>query len=256
MEQPDVPAAAAASASVVSLGRALSDEARASLEAVRVAQEAARLRARRQTAHARLWFIALVGGVVLFAVAFAPRLARWRQARPKANTTAARPAPVHTAPQPVAPVVAAVATPVAAPEKPAPEPAPLAAPEAARSIAVAASVPTEGCDTGLIRKAPWRLSPEACARAFAADPNNAALALAIAHAEHAHRSPAEAAQWAKRALALDPNAAEAYVLIARAAVKSGRDEDARAAYRRYLDLAPRGWHKAEARAAVRAGARD
>ena len=263
MEQPDVRAAAAATASVISLGRALSDEARASLEAVRVAQEAARLRARRQTTHARLWFIALVGCVVLFAVAFAPRLARWRQARPKANTTAARPAPVHATPQPIAPAAAAVAAPVAAPEPSpvaAPEPSPVAAPETARSIAAAASVsdavPTEGCDTGLIRKAPWRLSPEACARAFAADPNNAALALAIAHAEHAHRSPAEAAQWAKRALALDPNAAEAYVLIARADVKSGRDEDARAAYRRYLELAPRGWHKSEARSALRAGARD
>ena len=51
---------------------------------------------------------------------------------------------------------------------------------------------------------------------------------------------AEAAQWAKRALALDPNAAEAYVLIARADKAGGNHEDARAAYRRYLDLAPRG----------------
>jgi Flp pilus assembly protein TadD len=69
---------------------------------------------------------------------------------------------------------------------------------------------------------------------------------------HAHGSGAEAAQWAKRALALDPNAAEAYVLIARADAAKGRHDDARTSYSRYLELAPRGWHKAEARAAVRA----
>ena len=37
---------------------------------------------------------------------------------------------------------------------------------------------------------------------------------------------------------------------ARAEIASGRHEEARTAYRRYLELAPRGWHKAEARAAV------
>jgi Flp pilus assembly protein TadD len=93
-----------------------------------------------------------------------------------------------------------------------------------------------------------------CARAFEADPNNATLALGIAHAAHVRGRFADAAVWARRALALDPNRAEAYVLIARADARAGRDEDARAAYRRYLDLAPRGWHKAEARTAL-AGAR-
>ncbi|HVV53032.1 MAG TPA: hypothetical protein VHO06_25455, partial [Polyangia bacterium] len=99
--------------------------------------------------------------------------------------------------------------------------------------------------------APWRLSPEACARAFSADPSNAALALGVAQAEHARGHLDEAAQWAKRALALDPKAAEAYVLIARADLNDGRREDAGAAYRRYLELAPRGWHHAEARRALR-----
>jgi tetratricopeptide (TPR) repeat protein len=50
---------------------------------------------------------------------------------------------------------------------------------------------------------------------------------------------------------LDPNAAEAYVIIARADAENGRHEDARAAYQRYLEIAPRGWHKAEAQAALR-----
>jgi len=106
----------------------------------------------------------------------------------------------------------------------------------------------------LIRTAPWRLSPQACARAFESDSSNAALALAIAHAEHGNGRLAEAAQWAKRALSLDPNAAEAYILIARASAEGGRHEDAHAAYQRYLELAPRGWHQAQARAGGR-GAR-
>jgi Flp pilus assembly protein TadD len=121
---------------------------------------------------------------------------------------------------------------------------------AAQAKATDSGVPAEGCDTST-RRGLWRRSPEACARAFAADPKNASLALAVAQAEHAHARLDEAAQWARRALALDPNAAEAYVIIARADSANGRDEEARTAYRRYLDLAPRGWHKAEARAALR-----
>jgi len=42
------------------------------------------------------------------------------------------------------------------------------------------------------------------------------------------------------------------VLIARGEMKSGRSDEARTAYRRYLELAPRGWHQGEARAALRA----
>jgi len=123
---------------------------------------------------------------------------------------------------------------------------PVAAPARARAAGADAD-----CDTALIRSAPWRLSPEACARRFDANPNDAVLALAIAHAEHARGHRADAAQWAKRALSLDANAAEAYVLIARADVEGGRHDDARAAYKHYLDLAPHGWHQAEARAALR-----
>jgi Flp pilus assembly protein TadD len=106
-----------------------------------------------------------------------------------------------------------------------------------------------GCDTRLMKHAPWRLSAQACVRAFDLDPNNGALALAIAHAEQAHGTPEESARWAERALSLNPDAAEAYVLIARAAARRGHADEARAAYRRYLELAPRGWHQGEARAA-------
>jgi tetratricopeptide (TPR) repeat protein len=121
---------------------------------------------------------------------------------------------------------------------------------AAQAKANYTGVPAEGCDTST-RSGLWRRSPKACARAFAADPKNASLALAVAQAEHAHAHLDEAAQWAKRALALDPSAAEAYIIIARADAENGRDGDARTAYQRYLEIAPRGWHKAEALAALR-----
>jgi hypothetical protein len=246
MEQPVV----SAEAEVPSLlaGRALSDEVRASLEAVRVAQTAARLRARQQTVRTRVWLAALVGAAALVMFAVGPRVARRSHARAQAAPPA-RPAEatmLANAPDIPAPKLAPPDMSATKPSHPAAPPAPVPPPE---TRAVAA--PGGACDTGLIQKAPWLLSPEACAPVFDADPSSAALALAIAHAEHARGHLADAAQWAKRALSLDPNAAEAYVLIARADTERGRHEDARAAYRRYLDLAPRGWHQAEARTGVR-----
>lgn len=269
IDQADVPAAT--SVTIATAGRVLSGEVRASLQAVREAQELARLQARRQTKLARLWFAAAVGVVVAGAFTVGPRLARWRRAPAPTRAAATVSSPTVATPAAVAPTTAppAAAAPTAAPPEPAaptlapPAPAAptLAPPAAATTVAHAAapSVEAEGrererradCDPGFIRKAPWLLSPEACARAFAADSSNASLALAIAHAEHVRGRLAEGATWAKRALALDPKAAEAYVLIARAEMGDGHAEEARAAYRRYLDVAPHGWHRTEARTGVR-----
>jgi tetratricopeptide (TPR) repeat protein len=248
LEQPD--AEERPGFAIVSLKLALSQETRASLAAVRVAQESAQRRARRQTMETRIGVALLLGAAALGAVALRPRVAHWRQSRAAAANSARTSAPTSpVASEPMAPA--------------APEPAALAATAPAAPPALAAaqakatdtSVPAEGCDTST-RHGLWRRSPEACARAFAADPKNASLALAVAQAEHAHARLDEAAQWAKRALALDPNAAEAYVIIARADTKNGRDEEARTAYRRYLEIAPRGWHKAEARAALQRASRS
>jgi len=257
---------------IVSLKLALSQETRASLAAVRAAQESAQRRARQQTIEAWLGVALLTGAVALGAIALKPRVTRWRQSHAQTAQsahTAPRTSPrtLPIAPEPVAPLAMAVAArPAITAEPPhlaAPATAKAAAPVArepkvpaaagpfgAQAKATDSGVPAEGCDTST-RSGLWRRSPEACARAFAADPHNASLALAVAQAEHAHAHLDEAAQWAKRALALDPNAAEAYVIIARADVENGRDEDARTAYQRYLEIAPRGWHKAEARAALR-----
>jgi len=228
--------------SVVSIGAvklSLSEEARASLEAVRAAQEVARRQARQQTRRARLWFLTIVGGVAV-AAAFGPRFARGWQGR-ATPAAAALPAPVAPPPVAVAP---------AAPAEPAPSVA-AAQPTPAPAAVEAGSAASTGCDPEAIRTAPWRASPEACAQAFQAHPGNASFALAVAQAEHAHGRLAEAAQWANRALAVDPNAAEGYVIIARAERQEGHQPQALAAYRHYLELAPRGWHRAEARSALR-----
>jgi cytochrome c-type biogenesis protein CcmH/NrfG len=255
---------------MVSLKLALSQETRASLAAVRVAQESAQRRARQQTMQARIWLALLVGAVALGAVTLRPRVAQWRQSRAKiAKSAPTSPRTPAIAPGPAAPAATAhAAQPASAAEpaivKPAapalvePELAllPAAGPVVAKAKAKAKAkandtgLPDQGCDTST-RSGLWRRSPAACARAFAADPKNASFALAVAQAEHAHARLDEAAQWAKRALALDPNAAEAYVIIARADAENGRDENARTAYQRYLEIAPRGWHKTEARAALR-----
>jgi tetratricopeptide (TPR) repeat protein len=241
MEQAEV--SASASTPIGSLRVALSEEARASLNAVHVAQEAARERSRQQTRQARLLFAVGAAAAVLVA-GMAPRVAHWRRTH--------RQAPSATLPSVIVPerTPPATATPSELPiaqDPPPPEQLHAMSPEEATGTAR-----TEpGCDIGSLGNAAWRLSPEACARAFAADPTNAALALAVAQADHAHGRLTEAAQWAKRALALDPKAAEAYVLIARADMEDGRREDASAAYRHYLELAPRGWHHTEARRALR-----
>jgi tetratricopeptide (TPR) repeat protein len=267
LEQRDMDMGESRGVAIVSLKLALSQEARASLAAVRVAQEGAQRRARRQTMQARIWLALLVGAVALGAVASRPRVAEWRQSRAKAAKPAptsprtpprtwpialgpAAPAAMAHAAQPASAAEPSIAKP-AAPVVREPEPS---VPSAAEPVAVRAKandtgVPAEGCDTST-RSGLWRRSPAACARAFAADPKNASLALAVAQAEHARAHLEEAAQWAKRALALDPKAAEAYVIIARADAQNGRDEDARTAYQRYLEIAPRGWHKAEAQGAL------
>ena len=224
LEQPEM--AENHGVAIVSLKlRALPGDARCWLAAVRVAQESAQRRARQQTIHARIWLALLVGAVALGAVTLRPRVAAWRRSR--AETAK----PTSTSPRTV-PMV----------REPGPSALSAAAPVTPRAKANDTGVPAEGCDTST-RSGLWRRSSAACARAFAADPKNASLALAVARAEHAHAHLDEAAQWARRALALDPTPWRLYVIIARADAEHGRDGDARTAYQRYLEIAPRGWHK-------------
>jgi tetratricopeptide (TPR) repeat protein len=229
--------------------RSLPEDVRASLEAVRAAQEHARRRARRETLHARLWVLVLIGAAGVGLAGF--RTWEHRHARPQAaaavkSSPIAQPS-VAPASEPVAEKAALPAVAATGAALEGTEPTPVAAQSASAHLEAA-----DGCDKAAIRSAPWRLSPEACTRAFEAEPNNASLALGVAQAAHARGRIAEAAQWAKKAIDLDPKTAEAYVIVARAEADNGHRAQARRAYRTYLKLAPRGWHHAEARAALRA----
>jgi hypothetical protein len=95
----------------------------------------------------------------------------------------------------------------------------------------------------------WRAAIEDCSAAFDATPSPA-LAMRVAHAHWAHGDAASAGSWARNALELESKDPDAYVLIGNAEHAAGKRPKAVAAYRHYLELAPRGWHAARLRAFV------
>jgi hypothetical protein len=244
----------------------LSEATRASLEAVRRAQEAARERARRETARARIGAGAVVGVIVAGVIVLGPSLKRRLNA---ARAATASPALV------VAPPTAVASGPAEAPAPAAnvPADAPAAAPATVAGAPVkltgkTPSAPGTGRAAGAVATSVgeldsskcaetfeqhrWQISIDECTRVFEARPTDATLALRIAHAHHARGHFADSGTWANRAITLDPGLAEGFVLVARAENRAGHPAAAVQAYRQYLTLAPRGWHAAEARAAVRA----
>jgi hypothetical protein len=147
-------------------------------------------------------------------------------------------------------VAVAAAPPVAAPV--------VAASDAPRAEPAAAAVrddATAACGHAYDRHR-WRTAVKACAAAFETQPHDAALAMKVAQAQHARGHYGDAGEWARRAIGLDGVDPEAFVILAHAEARAGHPLAARAAYRRYLTLAPRGWHASEARAATRAAARS
>jgi Tfp pilus assembly protein PilF len=72
----------------------------------------------------------------------------------------------------------------------------------------------------------------------------------LAHAELNRGRLSRAGELAEKALALDPGIADAYVIIGGVHQDSGQNSEAKAAYRRYLQLAPRGRYADELRSIV------
>jgi hypothetical protein len=226
-----------------------SDELRASLEAVRSAQAAAQARARRETRWAR----GIAAGA-LMAVGLTAWAAAHRPPRARASAAGARVAAAAISPV----VTPRAATSIAA----APHELPLTV-RSAPSEAVAtpersaAAVPgaSDGqvalCDAAFEQRR-WTEIASTCAAAFEARPRESALAMRVAQAQHRRGHIATAAEWARKALALDADIPEAFVIVAHAEVGAGHARAAGDAYQRYLALAPRGWHAAEARRALRA----
>jgi hypothetical protein len=219
---------------------------RASLEAVRVAQVAARARARRETRWARLITVGALSAMGVTAWAAAHRPARAR--------TVAAAAPVVAAQAPAVEVPPSIAPPaieVPAVERPAAVPVVPQADKPAMAAATGSAEQVAPCDEAFAQRS-WSTIASTCAAAFQARPQDSALAMRVAQAEHRRGHVATAADWARKALAIDAEIPEAFVIVARAEVAAGHARAGADAYQRYLALAPRGWHAAEARRALRA----
>jgi tetratricopeptide (TPR) repeat protein len=214
---------------------------RASLTAVDAARAEARARHRRETLRARLLVATAVATFAVGLVATRTRAARKSPSRAPAAAAAVAPAS-RPVPVPAALTPAPAEAPVAA----APQPAQPSATDGAASAAAVAE-----CEQ-LCKGHRWRQAAEPCAAAVQARPDDASLVLGLAQSEHARNRMTEAGQWAKRAIALDPTLAEAFIIEAHAEARAGDAEAAARDYRRYLSLAPRGWHARQARAALRA----
>jgi Flp pilus assembly protein TadD len=89
-----------------------------------------------------------------------------------------------------------------------------------------------------------------CALAFSANPADPELAMLLAKTELDRGHARQALDWAKRALAIDERQADAYVFVGGAEQAAGHQAAARSAYRRYLELAPKGRYASDLRAIV------
>jgi hypothetical protein len=120
---------------------------------------------------------------------------------------------------------------------------------------VATSSPVRGTDARercrqSIRTKRAREIAAACAAAFAEDATDADAAVAVARVEFDRGRFAQASTWSKKAIAVNPNSAEAYVFAGGAEQNQGHGKAAKEAYLRYLRLAPSGRYAAEIRTIV------
>lgn len=87
----------------------------------------------------------------------------------------------------------------------------------------------------------------ACTAAAEANPESAEALNMLAHVELNRGHLTKANEIAQKAVALNPKIPDAYVIIGGAHQNGGRNREAKAAYRRYLELAPRGRYADELR---------
>jgi hypothetical protein len=170
-----------------------------------------------------------------------------------AAQTEPSPAPALAA----APAAAAVpapaekAEPVAAPAE---APAPPAETEPEPAPAPTEAVPAADATVAKCRKAIDRKRSRdvlaACPAAFAAEPGAADIAVALARIEFNRGRGARAIEWGRKAIAIDETMADAYVFVGGGEQMAGHRKAATEAYRRYLDLAPKGRYAGDVRAIV------
>jgi CheY-like chemotaxis protein len=87
----------------------------------------------------------------------------------------------------------------------------------------------------------------ACRSAVEAEPGAVDIMMILARVELDRGRAAEARSWAKKALYVNPDLADAYVVLGGAEQESENPDAAKAAYKKYLELAPKGRHARELR---------
>jgi len=164
------------------------------------------------------------------------------------------PLAITTMVTPPSPPVAQVAAPTPAPPPSVVDVTGLRGPGSApaQAAAVAAAVPQEPADpqeacAQVLKRGRYREISQHCAAAFAAAPS-ADLAGRIAEMALERGRHGDAAVWARRAIHENPRFALAFVYLGGAEQELGHRDAARAAYSRYLDLAPQGQHADDVRA--------
>jgi Flp pilus assembly protein TadD len=170
---------------------------------------------------------------VLTAALMSPRLREHSLAAAPVSDTAPAAARASSAPPTVA--------------SPAPA-APTDTEQMVQPVLVPAKDASARCESQFKARA-WRSAIESCNAAFDATPSPA-LAMRIAHARFSHGDAAGAGIWARNALELGSTDPDAYVLIGNAEHAAGKRHKAISWYRRYLELAPHGWHAARLRTVV------
>ena len=168
----------------------------------------------------------------------------------------------------------AVAPAVAAPAAPAPAAEPAASPSNSptEQIGIAAQAAPSPAEPAATRPAatppPEAQAPEACREAIkkrdtkavtatceAALASDATLArplLGFAKAQLERGRSAVAATWARKILQVDDSLADAYLIVGTAEQEARRPSAAKAAYQRYLELAPRGAYANDVRSSLNA----
>ena len=90
-----------------------------------------------------------------------------------------------------------------------------------------------------------------CPAAVTEDPSAATIAVALARIEFDRGHSAQAGAWSKKAIAANPEVADAYVFLGGAEQSAGHGKAAKQAYQQYLRLAPDGRYAADLRAIVK-----
>lgn len=183
-------------------------------------------------------------------------LSRNRPISPTSSPTAAPAVPSVGTPA-VAEVPAPAAPAPAAEAKGTPQPRPSPVPSSAPMASTATSSTTAGGQSELRRKCVLldddgkgkaKAVAIACRAALDADPTDLAVMTILTRAELDRGRLVEARNLAKKIIALDPARFDAYIYLGNAEQEAGKTEDARAAYKKYLELAPNGPFARELRA--------